>query len=116
MARIKKLQYGEHEKKGLSQARNKGTDRLMKKIKEHASVTGHKVRYTLFCLKPWLKKTILFNKMTMVTYTFIHQKRKLFSLDKVSVDLLKPNSVCVAVLGCLILSPQTFILIFAGAG
>ena len=56
MARIKKLQYGEHEKKGLSQARNKGTDRLMKKIKEHASVTGHKVSYTVFLFETLAKK------------------------------------------------------------
>ena len=43
MARTKKLQYEEHEKKGLSQARNLATDRMIRKIKEHASVTGHKV-------------------------------------------------------------------------
>ena len=43
MARTKKLRYEEHEKKGLSQARNLSTDRMIIKIKEHASVTGHKV-------------------------------------------------------------------------
>ena len=43
MARSKKLFYGEHEKKGLSQARNLGTDRVIKKVREHGLITGHKV-------------------------------------------------------------------------
>ena len=44
MGRAKKLSYGEDEKKGLSQARNNRTDRVIKKIKEHGGVTGHKVK------------------------------------------------------------------------
>jgi len=43
MGRTKKTSYTESEKKGLSQARNLGTDRLLGKIKEHADVTDHKV-------------------------------------------------------------------------
>ena len=43
MARSKKLFYGEHEKKCLSQARNLGTDRVIKKVREHGLITGHKV-------------------------------------------------------------------------
>ena len=43
MRNVKKLKYDENEKNGLSQARNLGTDRLMEKIKQHSSVTGHKV-------------------------------------------------------------------------
>ena len=43
MGRTKKTSYTENEKKGLSQARNLGTDRLLGKIKEHADITDHKV-------------------------------------------------------------------------
>jgi hypothetical protein len=43
MGKPKKTNYTETEKKGLSQARNLGTDRELRKIKEHANVTGHKV-------------------------------------------------------------------------
>ena len=42
MGRSKKLFYDETEKKGLSQARNSATDRMIKKIKVHGMVTGHK--------------------------------------------------------------------------
>ena len=43
MGKVKKETYTEDEKKGLSQARNLGTDRVMKKIKQLGSITGHKV-------------------------------------------------------------------------
>ena len=43
MGKVKKETYTEVEKKGLSQARNLGTDRVMKKIKQLGSITGHKV-------------------------------------------------------------------------
>ena len=41
MGKTKKTEYAEHEKKGISQARNLGTDRLLGKIVQHAFVTGH---------------------------------------------------------------------------
>ena len=44
MGKTKKREYAEHEKKGISQARNLGTDRVLKKIIEHTSVTGHQVK------------------------------------------------------------------------
>ena len=44
MGHRKKIIYNNNEKKGLSQARNLGTDRVLGKVQQHANITGHKVR------------------------------------------------------------------------
>ena len=43
MAKGRKREYTVVEGKGLSQARNLATDRILGKIREHGGITGHKV-------------------------------------------------------------------------